>query len=86
MNKKVLAVFQNRTQALTFSRNLVKFSVKTKIVNTPRELTSSCGLSVEFDYINIKQARQCLLIGDNNSFSGFYIMGSGSGFKKYVRV
>lgn len=68
----VLAVFQNRTQALNFSRNLSHYNVKTKIINTPTELSSSCGLTVVFSYENFAKGVHCYRSGKYYSFVGFY--------------
>ena len=69
---EVLAVFQNRTQALNFSRNLSRYNVQTKIINTPRELSTSCGLTVVFLYENFAKAVHCYRSGKYFSFVGFY--------------
>lgn len=68
----VLAVFQNRTQALAFSRNLNSYGVKNKVINTPREITSSCGLSVVFSFNNLNKAKHLLSRSSNYSFAGFF--------------
>lgn len=69
----VLAVFNNRTQALQFSNAIKSFGVQVRIINTPREITTSCGLSVMFDYININKAR--VVVNSNRlvALRGFYI-------------
>ena len=86
MIKKVLAVFQNRTQALTFSRNLNNMGIKTKIVNTPRELTSSCGLSVQFDYKELNKIKKSNAVYPQGLFMGFYVVNNYNGFIRYVKV
>ena len=47
--------------------------VGVKIINTPREISTSCGLSIMFDYNNINRAR--VVINSNRfvSFKGFYL-------------
>lgn len=42
----IIVVFRSRAQALSFSSALSAHGVSGKIVNTPRALSSSCGLSV----------------------------------------
>lgn len=82
----VLAVFQNRTQALAFSRGLNTYGVKTKIVNTPREITSSCGLSVVFGYNNLNKAKHLLGMSQNYSFAGFFVRKNMSGRIVYTPI
>ena len=86
MNKKVLAVFQNRTHALTFSRALNKLGVKTRIVNTPRELTLSCGLSVQFDYKDLNMIIKTNITQGLGSLSGFYVLNNTNSLPRYVKV
>lgn len=69
----VLAVFNNRTQALQYSRLLKGIGVSVRIINTPREITNSCGLSIMFSYKDLNKAR--IIINSNRlvAFRGFYI-------------
>ena len=69
----VLATFNNRTHALQFSNQLKSKGVSVKIINMPREISSSCGLSVMFNYQHLNHAR--VVVGSNkfSSFRGFYL-------------
>ncbi len=42
----IIVVFRSRADALSFSSRLFKHGVSGKVVNTPRALSRSCGLSV----------------------------------------
>ena len=42
----IIVVFRSRNDALTFNSKLAKYGVYGKVVNTPRALSASCGLSV----------------------------------------
>ncbi len=86
MSKKVLALFSNRTQALNFARNLNRINIKTRIVNSPRELTASCGLSVQFDYKELNKVKQFLNSYPAHTLAGFYITANVSGVVRYVKV
>lgn len=83
---EVLAVFQNRTQTLAFSRGLNGYGVKTRIINTPREITSSCGLSVVFASNNLNKAKHLLGVSNNYSFAGFFAKRSVGGRIVFVPV
>lgn len=39
-------VFRSRTEALKFRTYLFSYGIDAKVVNTPRELSVSCGLSL----------------------------------------
>lgn len=53
-----LAVFRARTQTLSFANLLKSYGVPISIVNTPRHLNISCGISVRFpeDFLQIAEA------------------------------
>jgi len=81
----VLAVFNNRTQALQFSNQLKAKGVVVKVINTPREITTSCGLSVMFDFSVLNKARIVINSSKLLSFRGFYLkklMGSAFYYEK----
>ena len=44
--KDIIVVFRSRSDALSFNSRLRSYGVSGKIVNTPRALSLSCGLSV----------------------------------------
>lgn len=69
----VLATFHNRTQALQFSNQLKGMGVNVKIINTPREISTSCGLSIMFSIASINKARVVINSNRYTSFSGFYL-------------
>lgn len=69
----VLAAFNNRTQALQFSNQLRAMGVSVKIINTPREISTSCGLSIMFKFLDIAKARAIVNGARYASFKGFYL-------------
>lgn len=82
----VVAVFFNRTQALQFADVMRKMGVKVNIINTPREITNSCGLSVMFLKEKLSRARVVLNMGNFTSFKGFYVKKTLSKGSVYDRV
>lgn len=82
----IVAVFFNRTQALQFADVMRKMGVKINVINTPREITNSCGLSVMFPNEKISRARVVLNSGNFPSFKGFYVKKSGLKGSTYDRV
>ena len=69
----VLATFHNRTQALQFSNQLKGMGVNVKIINTPREISTSCGLSIMFKISDLTKARVVINSNRFASFKGFYL-------------
>ncbi len=82
----IIAVFENRTQSLLFSRELKKLGVQCRLINTPRAISTSCGVSVEFKAVDAKRALVALKMTKLTSFRGFYrqvLTGIG---KQYTKI
>lgn len=83
--KNIIAVFNNRNQAMQFASYLRRLNVKNKTISTPRELSVSCGLSVLFSENNLVQAKFVMNSYKMTSFGGFYMVAN-EYLKKYDRV
>lgn len=44
--ENIILVFNNRNNAMQFATNLKRMGVNSKVVNTPRELSIACGISI----------------------------------------
>ena len=55
--ENIIAVFNNRNQALQFASTLKRLGIRTKTINTPRDLSVSCGISIVFSGKALGQAR-----------------------------
>lgn len=77
-----MAVFLGRTQALQFAEGLRKMGVKMNIVNTPREISTSCGLSVMFLSDNFNRVKMLVNSLKPTNFKGFYVRDGFGGYKK----
>ena len=71
-NNMVLAVFRSRTETLNFASILRSYGVSCGIINTPRRLNVSCGISVQFNNSNIEIAKSIISRRGFSSFAGFY--------------
>lgn len=69
----IYAVFSGRTQALMFAENLKRMGVQYSIINTPREISTSCGLAVVFRKEKFQSAKIALRASSPNGFKGFYV-------------
>ncbi|MBQ7884732.1 MAG: DUF3343 domain-containing protein [Clostridia bacterium] len=68
----MLAVFRSRTETLNFASILRSYGVFCTIVNTPRKINVSCGISVRFSSLNSPIARQILARRRFDTFAGFF--------------
>lgn len=67
-----IAVFRARTDTLTFASLLKSYGVSVGIINTPRKLNVSCGISVTFDGAYLQIAENILKRRRFDSFAGIY--------------
>lgn len=82
--ENIIAVFNNRNQAMRFSSNLKKLGIPSKVINTPRDLSVSCGISVVF---NSRYLGQCKLIMGRYGFRDIKLyLTSGDIFRKYHQI
>lgn len=67
-----LAVFRARSETLTFATILRSYNIKTQVVNTPRNINVSCGISVKFPFIFQDKAKEILARRKFETFVGFF--------------
>ncbi len=68
----ILAVFRSRTETLTFASLLRSYRVPCSVVNTPRSINVSCGISVKFEAGYADDAKKILSRRSFSTFAGFY--------------
>lgn len=69
-----LAVFRARTQTLVFANLLKSYGVPISVVNTPRNINVSCGISVKFAIQHKKIADDIINRRKFDSFAGFFLV------------
>jgi hypothetical protein len=83
---KVVGVFGNRNQTMQFASILKRMGIRNQTIDTPRELSVSCGISVIFNYDDLDRVRYILNKVRLSSFIGFFKVIINSHFKKYQRI
>lgn len=77
-----LAVFKSRTQTMKFYERLSNLGVPCSVVNTPRQASLGCGLSVKFPVQYLSHVRR--LLGSENYYSyGGIFRVNGSSVRPY---
>lgn len=66
----MLAVFRSRTETLNFASLLKSYGVYCSVVNTPRRINVSCGISVQFSAKDISFVKQILSRRKFDTFAG----------------
>ena len=68
----IIVVFRSRTETLTFAQILRSYRVRCSVINTPRQASVSCGISVKIDLQSVKVAKSVLYRRKFNTFAGFF--------------
>ena len=74
----MIIVFRARSHTINFANLLQSYKVPCQIVNTPRKVNVSCGVSVKFDSMYLKSVQSILARRYFDTFGGIYqIIGQG---------
>ncbi len=68
----VIATFRSRTETLNFASILRSYNVWCLVINTPRYINVSCGISVKFNSVDIDVAKMIISRRGFSTFGGFY--------------
>lgn len=68
----MLAVFRSKTETLNFASILRSYGVDCIVVNTPRTINVSCGISVKFNSEFYNVARLIISRRAFGTFAGFF--------------
>ncbi len=72
----MIAVFRARTETINFANLLRSYGVNVTIINTPRQINVSCGISVKFNIAYRERAREVISRRRFDTFAGFYLIKS----------
>ncbi len=70
--KYIIAAFRSRNHTMLFNEILHSYGIKSKVINTPRMATVSCGLSVRFEYVDFDKVKTIIARRNFNGFAGFF--------------
>jgi len=73
MEEYFIAVFKSRTQTLKFYDVLRQNGVCAGIINTPRQVSLGCGLSVKFFTQNLSFVKRFLTLDNYYSYGGLFL-------------
>ena len=83
--QSIIAVFGNRSSALQFASALKRLYVRNKIIDTPRDLSVACGISVVFDGKHLRTAKTITQRLMPNAAIKFYLV-TNEPLRKYLPV
>ena len=84
--ENVIIVFNNRNYTMQLATYLKRMGVMCKTIDTPRELTVSCGISIVIAKNNLIRVRQALKNSSIQEMPKFYIALDSGVFKKYMPI
>lgn len=70
----VIFAFRSRTQSMSFHERLTRRGVRSALINTPREVSVGCGLSVKLGRENFETAAAVQKESGLNTFLGAYLI------------
>ena len=70
--KYLIIAFKSRNNLQSFARTLRLYGINVSIVNTPRSVSVSCGLSARVEYRYLNTIKTALSQIDLSSFIGIY--------------
>lgn len=72
----LVVVFNSRNDTMQFYNIIKKYNTYCSIVNTPRLLTRSCGISVKIATGSVELAKNIISSSKFDSFKGIYQLSS----------
>lgn len=84
--RNIIAVFGNRNHTMQFASYLKRLGIRCKTINTPRELTVSCGISIVFLERDLQRVRGLIYQLKLSSYVGMYLVLSDNVFTKYKKI
>ena len=78
----ILATFRSKNQAMLFADILSKRGFVCRVINTPRFLSVSCGLSVQFDVKYLSIIKEILKTTSFDTLGGLYLINRNGTFDK----
>lgn len=84
--KFLIIAFKSRNNLYNFNRILRQYNVNTKIVNTPRSVSISCGLSIKTDVHSIGLIKTILSTNNIEGFLGIFMVNRNFGYEQVERI
>ena len=72
MSEYIIAVFTIRTSTMQFSMMLNRNGIANSVIETPKSISASCGVSVKISTKNFQRAKEIFFQNRVKNFSRFY--------------
>ena len=84
--ENIIIVFNNRNYTMQLGTYLKRMGVACKTIDTPRELSVSCGISLIISKNSLTRANQILSNSGIREVPRFYVVLNNGVFKKYMAI
>ena len=84
--KYLIIAFKSRNQLQSFTRTIRLYGINVSIVNTPRSVAVSCGLSARAEYRYLNTIKTALSQIDLTSFIGIYVVTRNSVYEQVEKI
>lgn len=81
----IIAVFANRSFAMQFASALKRMGINSKVIDTPRDLSSACGISILFAGRNLDKVKALISRLRSTGTVRLYMI-TGDLFKTYLPI
>ncbi len=85
MNYLIIA-FKSRNSLYAFVKNLQLYGISASVVNTPRAVSVSCGLSARADYRYINAIKSMLANKNYDGFLGIYHVSLNGAYERVEKI
>ena len=81
--ENIIIVFNNRNYTMQLATYLKRMGINCKTIDTPRELTVSCGLSLVISKINYQRVVNIIRNANIKEMPRMFVVFESGPFKKY---
>lgn len=84
--QNIIVVFRARSETMNFAMLLKSYKIPCQIINTPRSVNVSCGISVKLSTTYLSEVRQILSRRKFDTFGGIYQISQNGLNQKVIRL
>ena len=84
--KYLIISFKNRNSLMAFNKILTNRGIATSVINTPRSIAISCGLSLKTDKRNLNLIINLVHYANINGFIGIYLYDRTNGYEQIRQI
>ncbi len=84
--KYLIIAFKSRNNLFNINKILQKHGINTAVVNTPRNISISCGLSIKVEIKALDLCKNIISRAQLNDFMGIYIVERINNHEQVTRV